>query len=197
MAKKSTQENVLETENTMESNVNETTENTNGITVGNPDGDNILAAWRGLHHLFGAHVDHFDVTPEGVVAVGFTVDDEYDAAEIIDGISGRNRRVELVPSYFYLQGQEPEGFTSSLEMTKWMQQYFRKPGSDGKSPEFVKRAIATYKKEHAFPARKGRPKKIVRVDSLGTLDMTALSGVAVTELEKLLEVVNASIAARK
>lgn len=167
------------------------------ITVGPEKGGNVLAAYRGLHYLFDGNVDRWDVTDDGVVAVNFTVNGKYDPAAILEDISGRTRRVELVDAWPILSGQEPKPFATSLEMTKWMQQYFRKAGEDGKSPEYVKHAIAEYKKAHDFPRRKGRPRKVIRLEEIGKLDETQLAGVNYTELEKLQETIAHAMAAKK
>lgn len=165
---------------------------TDPIDVGPDRGGNVLAAWQGLYHLLHAQFDEITVVPgEGVVIKGLTfADGDVDPQDILEDISGRTRRVDFVDAYpIVAMGQEPPLFATSLELTKWMQQYFRKPGEDGKSPDYVKRGIATYKKEHGFPPRKGRPKKVVRIDEIGHLDPALLEGVNMQELEKLLATV--------
>jgi hypothetical protein len=166
------------------------------ITLGPDKGGNVLAAWQGVYHLFGGKAEGFDVTPEGVIVRTFTTSADYDPATVAEDVSGRTRRVDLIDSYPILQGEEPAGFATSLDMTKWMQQYFRKPGEDGKSPQYVKDAIANYKASHDFPRRKGRPKKTIRIEELGELDESVLAGLNVTELEKLQASINAAVASR-
>jgi len=171
-------------------------ERSNPITVGPDQGGNVLAAWRGVYHLFGGQVERWDITHDGIVAVGFTVDGQYEPQAIVNDISSRERRAELIPCYFYAQGEVPAPFDNSLEMTKWMQQFFRKVSDEGKSqsPDYVKHAIASYKKANAFPAKRGRPKKVVRIEQLGSLDESLLAGVNVSELEKLQEKIAHAIA---
>lgn len=195
MARKTTpvvSETGTEGENEMESNLNGRTTPVTLTPV--EGGNNVLAAWQGLYNLFGAQAERFDITHEGVVVVDLTFDGQYDPDRIIYDISGRNRHVPLVPSWFYLQGENPEPFTDPLDMTKWMAQYFRREkgaGSDeSKSPQYVKDAIAAYKKEHNFPGRKGRKKTTVKIEELGEIEESLLAGVSVEELTKLRAKVN-------
>ena len=158
---------------------------------------NVLAAWRGLEQLFGAKVESWNITPEGPIAIGFTVDDKYDVSTILEDISSRNRQVPLVPSFFYINGQPSTSFSKSIEMTIWMQQYFRKVGEDHKkSPAYVKTAIAEYKLAGNFP-RKGRPRRTIRTEQLGSLDETMLEGVSIADIEKLQGTLASVAAARK
>lgn len=164
-------------------------------------GGNLLAAWQGVRHLFDGKFDSIEVVTSGptpgVIVKGFTTGGAYDPQTIVDDISGRDRRVSLLDAYPILQGEEPPLFATSLDMTKWMQAFFRKPGDEnGKSPQYTKDAIAAYKIAHEFPRRKGRPKKVVRIEALGSIDDSLLAGVDVKELEKLLAKTQAAIAAQ-
>lgn len=163
-------------------------------------GNNILAAWQGLYWLFDARVERFDVTPEGVFVIGFRVNSKYDPDQIVKDISTKNgktvdRRLDLVPHMFWAQGQEPEIFPDSGSMTQYMAQYARGAGGNGegesnRSPEYFKTAIADYKKQHGMTARRGRPPKTVKIESLGSIDPSVLAGLDPDELDKFIAVIN-------
>jgi len=159
-------------------------------------GSNILAAWQGLYWLFNARVDRFDVTPDGVSAIGFRVDSQYDSDKIVHDISTKGdkkieRRVDLVPSYFYLDGTAvPPLFADSNAMTQFMAQFGRGAGeTEGRSPEYFKSAIAGYKKGHGLTIRRGRPPRTIKIEALGSIDESVLANVNVEELEKFMETI--------
>jgi len=183
-------------------NSEETTSMTNAWTdpkdYGPTDGgNNILSAWQGLYWLFDARVDRFDVTPDGIFAIGFRVNTKYDADKIVHDISSKKgdkkveRRVDLVPSYFYLDGTAvPPLFADSNAMTQFMAQYARgAEGTEGRSPDYFKAAIASYKKEHGLAIRRGRPPRTIKIEALGSIDESVLANVNVEELEKFMETV--------
>ena len=167
--------------------VSENTETRSAAVDLNPQqGANVIAAWQGVANLFGGQYEGFQVTPEGVILNGFSTDGAYDPATIADAVSGRDRRVSFVEAYpILVEGKAPAPFAKSIDITKWGQQFFRKPGEDGKSPEYLKTASANYKKANEFPGRKGRPKKVVRIENLGNLDPALLEGIDMSELENL------------
>lgn len=178
-----------EMENT---NAQETTR-TNPVTIG-PDagGNSVLAAWRGLVHLFDAQVERFDVTSEGVFAVNLSFDAEYPAEQIVSDLYMRGdkvveRRLDLIPTYFWAQGETPDQFVDASEMTSWMVQYFKGAGEgDGsRSPQYVKDAITAHKKETGIAAPRGRKRKILRLDALDEIKPEVLAGVNDEELERL------------
>lgn len=166
-------------------------------------GNNILAAWQGLYWLFGARANLSEVTPEGVNVVGFTVAEPYDAAQIVHDLSVHgdkivNRRVDLVPSFFYVNGEIPAEFADSGSMTLFMAQYFRGSGEvEGRSPDYVKSAIAAFKKGHGLAAKRGRPSKTIKIEALGDLDESILANIDVTELQKLRETLERALASHK
>jgi hypothetical protein len=186
-----------------EETTNVTTDTNNSNDFGPLDGaNNILAAWQGLYWLFNARVDRFDVTPDGVVAVGLRVDPQYDVDKIVHDISTRGdksveRRLDLLPAYFYINGDTPDPFADSNAMTQFMAQYFRGSGeAEGRSPDYVKAAIAAYKKEHGLAVRRGRPPRTIKVEALSSIDPSVLANIDVAELEKLMETVRQSIESR-
>jgi hypothetical protein len=160
-------------------------------------GSNILAAWQGLYWLFNARVDRFDVTPDGVFAVGFRVDSQYDSDKIVHDISTKGdkkveRRVDLIPAINYVHDSEtvPPLFADSNAMTQFMAQYARgSEGAEGRSPDYFKAAIANYKKEHGLAIRRGRPPRTIKIEALGSIDESVLANVNVEELEKFMETV--------
>ena len=166
-------------------------------------GNNILAAWQGLYWLFGARADKFEVTPEGVNVIGFTVEAPYDALQIVRDLTVRGekiitRRVDLVPSFFYVNGEAPAEFADSNSMTQFMAQYYRGAGEvEGRSPEYVKSAIAAFKKGHNLAVKRGRPSKTVKIEALGNIEESVLANVDLDELQKLRETLERAIAGRK
>lgn len=189
MAKNSNQSTTESAEDNVEN--TETQERSDPIDVGPDKGGNLLAAWRGIFHLLGGR-GKFDLVPgEGIVVKGFSTFSKYaQPSTVLADVSGRDRRVDLIDSLPILQGNDPPAFTEPLDMTKWMQQYFRKPGEDGKSPQYIKDAIAAYKAANGFPGRRGRPKKIIRIDQLGKLDVATLAQVNPEELDALEALIN-------
>jgi len=165
-------------------------------------GNNILAAWQGLYWLFGARAESFEITPEGVFVVGLTVNEPYDVDKIVHDLCVRGdktveRRLDLVPAYFYINGSDPTLFTDSNAMTLFMAQYFRGAGDTaGRSPEYVKAAISAYKKMHGLVAKRGRPSRTIKIEALGDIDESVLANVDVTELEKLRETLERALASR-
>jgi hypothetical protein len=147
----------------------------------------VLAAWKGIYHFFGGRVQNWAVTPEGVIAEGFTVKDGYDPEQIITDISKRDRRVELFPAILWINGNPPDDFANSQEMTNFMVQYFRGSVEEGtaKAPAYVRSAVAGYKGTLGVKTRRGPKRKVFRLDNLSELDETVLKDVNSDELERL------------
>lgn len=155
-------------------------------------GNAILAAWRGLYHLFGARVDSFTVTDEGVFVNGFSVDPKYDAQTIVRDIGGtknRNRRLELIPLYDYVMGKEPAHFNDAGEMTAWLVANFKGSvdESSTKSPAYARGAIAEYKKGHNLYKARGPKRKVIRLDNLKELDESMLLSIDLEDLKAFRE----------
>jgi hypothetical protein len=167
-------------------------------------GNNILAAWQGLYWLFNARVDRFDATPEGVYAVGFRVDSQYDPDKIVHDISTKGdkrveRRLDLIPAIDYVRDSEtvPPLFADSNAMTQFMAQYARGSGdSDGRSPDYFKGAIADYKKQHGLAIKRGRPPKTIKIEALTSIDESLLANIDIEELEKFKATIERSLASR-
>jgi hypothetical protein len=167
------------------------------ITVGveNGAGNAVLAAWQGIYHLFGGR-GNFEITPDGVIVNDFSVDGKYDPEQIAKDISHRNRRLDLVPTYLWVQGMEPEPFADAKEMTQFMVQYFRGSVEEGssRSPKYVRDAVATFKASHNLAKKRGPRKKIFRVDNLSEIDENTLVGVNASELSKLRDAIEKALA---
>lgn len=155
-------------------------------------GNAILAAWQGLYHIFGARVDNFIVTPEGVFVNGFSVDPKWDAQTIvrdIGGTKGRNRRLELIPLYDWVMGKEPALFNDAPEMTAWLVANFKGSvdESSTKSPAYAREGIALYKKAHNIYKARGPKKRVIRLDQLSDLDESMLLNINLDELRAFKE----------
>jgi hypothetical protein len=163
-----------------------------------PDkGSAILAAWKGLYHLFGAR-GTFSVTNDGVLVNDLTCDPAYNLDQIVEDISKHSRRLELVPTYFWVQGNAPDDFADVAEITAFMVQYFRGSVEDGtaKTPSYLKDAVASYKATRNLLKKRGPRRKVFRLDSLDDIDETMLKGISPESLAKLREAINAAEAAK-
>lgn len=165
------------------------------VTTENSAGNAVLAAWQGIYHLFGGR-GSFEITTDGVIVHDFSVDARYNPEQIVLDISHRNRRLDLIPTYLWVQGQEPEIFTDAKEMTQFMVQYFRGAVEEGSSraPKYVRDAVANFKTYNNLAKKRGPRKKIFRVDNLSELDATTLVGVDAVELSKLKEAIDRALA---
>ena len=158
------------------------------VTPENGMGNAVLAAWQGIYNLFGGSAS-FEITPDGVMVNDFTVDAPYDPAQIAKDVSHRNRRLDLLEVYPWIQGEAPSEFTTAQEITQWTVQFLRGAVDDNSSraPKYVRDASAAYKAEHGFAKKRGPRKKIFRAENLGEIDETTLANVQPEELEKLQE----------
>ena len=146
-----------------------------------------IRAWQGLYHLFGARVERFDVTPEGVTAINFTMP-EKDANTVLEYIvRDEKARVPLFPAYFWLQGEAPAPFSSSAELTIWQTQNVV-AGDKNRRPKFIKDAIQDYKNSIGIAVPRGRPRKHFKLE-IGQIDTSALEASDLQELEKLQETI--------
>lgn len=162
----------------------ETVTNTYGPDAG---GNVIAAGFRGLYNIFGARVERWEVTPEGITAHGLTFADGFDADTIISDIYRRgdktvNPRLDFLSLYPIISGETPAPFTNADQLTAWMVK-FMKGGS--RSPKYVKDANQAYKEAHGFAVHRGRPKKTFTIKEIGHLDAAALEGVDRAEVEAL------------
>lgn len=197
--KNTNNEDTVETTVVNENTVEETTVVTDNRTEPQdfgPDSGaaNIAAAWQGLVHLFDAKVDRWDVTSDGVYAIGLTFDNKKvpSTETVLHDISYRgdkvvNRDLLLVPTYFWMNGEAPAEFEDAGEMTAWMAKFFRGAGEGdtNRSPQYVKDAISAYKTARGIASRRGRPPKKIDIESLGSIDEAILAQIGSEELAKL------------
>jgi hypothetical protein len=177
-----------------------TPERSEKIDLSPTEGRAVLAAWRGIYHLFKGQVDQWQVVPnEGVLAKGFSVRGLDDPRQLIKDISGRERRLDLLTVYPWINGQEPEPFSDAQEMTAYMVQFFKGAVEDGsaKSPQYVKRAVADFKAEHDLTKKRGPRRKVIRLDNLDDVDADALKDIDVNDLSKLQATIEKAMAAAK
>ena len=166
------------------------------VNYGPDKGSAILAAWQGLYHLFGAR-GTFRVTEDGVFVDNLYCDPQFNLDQIVTDISKHNRRLELVPTYFWVQGQEPAYFADVAAITAFMVQYFRGSVEDGtsKTPAYLKDAVANSKATHNLLKKRGPRRKVFRLDALDDIDETALKNISPESLARLRDAVNAATAA--
>jgi len=161
-----------------------------------PDkGNAVLAAWQGMYHLFGAR-GSFRVTPDGVFVDNLTCDPKYDLDQIVEDISKHNRRLELIPTLFWVNGEVPADFADVSAITALMVQYWRGSVEDNssKTPTYLKDAVADYKATRSMLKKRGPKRKVFRLDSLDDIDEQTLKGINPEALARLREIINAQLA---
>jgi len=172
-------------------------ERSESITVSTEDGrgNALLAAWQGVYNLFGGQAN-FVVTSEGVIAENFSVLAPYDPNQIVEDISHRNRRLDFLDVYPWVQGQAPEPYTDAKQITAWAVQFLRGAVEENSSrtPKYVRDATASYKMDQGFAKRRGPRKKIFRVDNLSEINPETLSGIDPVELAKLKSAIETAMA---
>lgn len=167
------------------------------VTPENNRSKNVLAAWRGIYHLFGGRAD-FSVTPDGILIENFTVDSQYDPNQIVKDVSHRDRRLDFGLVYPWTQGYAPAPFTDAKEMTAWTVQFMRGAVDENSSraPKYVHDAVAAYKVENNFAKKRGPRKKIWRAENLGEVDVETLAKLPDDEISRLEATLAAAIQAR-
>lgn len=162
-------------------------------------GNAILAAWRGLYHIFGARAESFLVTEDGVFVNGLTMNPEFDIDTVVGDIGAaknRNRRLELIPNFFYVNGDEPANFSDSNEITAWLVSNFRGSVDDSstKSPAYARKAIADYKKANSLYKTRGPKRKVIRLDNLKEVDESMLLNIDLDDLKAFQSVISKTLA---
>jgi hypothetical protein len=172
---------------------------TEPLNYGPDKGNAILAAWQGLHWLFGAEADSFNVTPEGVYVNGLTMWSDYTPTQIVEDISKKERRLDLIFTYPIVNGENPAPFATSQEVTLYMVQFFRGSQEDGssKSPQYLRKAAADFKATVGLKAKRGPKRKIFRLDNLDAIDPTMLKDVDPSDLDHLMAAIREAKAAAK
>lgn len=164
----------------------------------------LIAAWQGIYHFFGGRVEEWEVlTPSedlpdgGLVAHGFSVDGKYDPNRILSDINVRDRRVGLFPAHSYLTNPDavPPPFTDAKQMTAWSVQFLRGAVEEGtaRTPEYARDAIGEYKANQGLAVRRGRQRKIFRLDEITNLDEKAIRSIPPEQLQEFLAKANAVI----
>ena len=184
------------TSTVVDTDTSELVEGTPVTSYGPDKGSAILDAWQGMYHLFGAR-GTFSVTSEGVFVDNLSINPEYDLNQIVEDISKHTRRLDLIPTLFWVRGQEPDDFADVAAITTFMVQYFRGSVEDGtsKTPVYLKDAVANYKSTRNLLKKRGPRRKVFRLDSLDDIDETTLKGISPEALNRLRETLNAAIAA--
>lgn len=152
----------------------------------------LLGAWRGIYWFFEGRVNSWETVnpsednPEGgVIARGFTIDAaKADVNQLIDDISGKDRRVSIFPAKAYLDGAIPAPFTTAQEMTNFMVSNLKGSVEDGtaKTPAYVRTAVQDYKSDNGLKTRRGRKKSVIRLDNVKADDLKNISPENLQEL---------------
>jgi hypothetical protein len=165
---------------------------TKPINVGPDKTNGLLAAWDGIYHLFGGRVESWDITPEGIVAQGFSVDSQYNPDTILTDINRRDRRPLLFPTILWIQGIEPALFESNQSITTFMVQYFKGSVEEGtsRSPLYVRQAAGAYKERTGTKVKRGPKPKTLQFKNLNEVSAETLiaAGISKESLAHLLEV---------
>jgi hypothetical protein len=148
------------------------------INLDENQGRAALAAWRMLFHLYGARVEGWNPTENGVEAIGFSVSAEFDPETIVRDISSRSRRLDFLTVTPWVNGQAPSHYADAGEITADTVQFYKGAVEEGsaKSPPYTKDAIANYKAANALAKKRGPKAKTIRLDQLDELDESILYG---------------------
>src|SRR4029079_15794058 len=112
--------------------------------------------WRMLFHLYGAKVENWEIVPEGVIAHGFSVFGNVDPNQVIKDISGRTRRLDLITTFPWMNGQAPAPYADASEITADTVQFYKGAVEEGsaKTPGYVKTAVASYKSANSLAKKR-------------------------------------------
>jgi hypothetical protein len=171
------------------------TPRTEAIDVTDPKAAKALAAaWRGVEQFFGGEVTKWEVLPptedhpDGVVtAMGFSIKGGLDVTpeQLLADLSGKDRRLEFIPFYNYLNGDKSAPFTNPQDMTNWAVLYMKGTVEAGtsKTPAYARNAIAQYKTEQGIETRRGPKRRVIRLDAL---DQVNVKDIPADQIEALL-----------
>src|SRR3990167_9815268 len=84
----------------------------------------ILAGWRGVFWLYGGRVESWQMAPDGVSAIGFSVSGQYDPEVIARDMSRHTRLLDLLAVFPYLNGETPEPLANADEITAFTVQFY-------------------------------------------------------------------------
>jgi hypothetical protein len=144
----------------------------------------VYSGWDFLYHVLGARVKNFEVTPEGIFAIDFSVDGRYDPRRIVKDVNGRTHRPFLDPVIYWLHGIEPEPL-SEEQMTPTMVQTFKNSNPDRPNtvPEYARQALGLYKDTLGIDRRRG-PKPTTSLSKLlSRIDPTQFNAEALKDVD--------------
>lgn len=157
----------------------------------------LLANWKLVHNIFGGRAGTWEVSESGIVAHDFTMGNEYtDSETLLADISHQNKRPSIFPSYFYLQGGEPEAYSgenAARDISTDLVQAFKGAVSENSSqaPVYARSAAAAYKAANSLGGKRGRPATPkINLNDIDSLEVDALAGVSPDELDKLIAIVS-------
>lgn len=173
------------------------------INVGPDRGGNlVLQAWDGLYWIFNARVERFDVTDEGIVAVGLTFPQRFHIRTILRDLqtaaAQKRARLDMIPQYFWLS-EAPEQITDPAEASAWVMQYLRVKDDEGSftTPDYAKKAVAEYKKRANIALPRGRRGRKGLQFDMESLNIDALIGVDPNQLAALRSRIEDAMAKQK
>jgi len=177
---------------------------TDPIDVTDPKSAKALAAaWRGVCEFFGGEVANWVVLPpteehpDGVInAIGFSIRGDLDVTpeQLISDLAGRDRRLEFMPFYNYLNGEAPAPYSDPQDMTNWMVLYLKGSVEAGtsKTPAYARNATAQYKTAHGIETRRGPKRRVIRLDALDQINVKDIPADQVEALLALASKVSAA-----
>lgn len=164
------------------------------IDVAGQDARGFAAAYPGLYHLFGARVESWDVSPDGLVAKNVTFDAAANPERIIRDINRKDRRAPLFPAVLFILDPkaEPPNFANALELTTYMVNFWK--GSMGpnssKVPEYVRIAAGEYKERTGTKVRKGPKVRTINLKNVREVNVETLknAGMGVEDIDYLIKI---------
>lgn len=165
---------------------------TTPMDVGPDQSLGLAAAYDGIYHLFNGRVAKWTVTPDGLVAEGFTVDATYDPERILNDVNRRVRRAQLWPTLRWIMGEAPEPFVRPEDITTFMVQFFKGAEEEGssKAPKYIRTAAAIYKERTGTKIARGPKPKSLPLTNLSEVNESILlrAGVTHEDIIHLMEI---------
>ncbi len=149
----------------------------------------LLAAWDGINLILGGEVEGWEVTDEGIYALGFTLPADFDPEVILESVNRKERRVSLFPAINWLNGATPAPFTTPQEVQAYLTQYFSGSTGDGSSrvAKNIRDAAKAYRKATMGVSRPGPKPQILK--KLASLDASQLKEASVDDLDHFEELI--------
>jgi hypothetical protein len=149
----------------------------------------LIAAWDGIYHFFGGRgIENWELTPDGIVISGFTVNAKYDPERILRDVNRKDRRTQLFPAISWLMGNEPAPFTTPQQITQHTVQYYKGSVEEGttRAAKYVKDAVNEYRTRTGnAAARRGPKPKSIPLKGLASIDASLFREVSSSDLEHL------------